>query len=87
MRKGDKITIKKHPECDGIECTLDEYELRGRTFLHAKNKDHGVLLAITSPEGEPWNIITLRAGNDGINSYEATWQRQHIALEQFKEEI
>lgn len=87
MRKGDKIILKNHPECDDIECVLDEYDLRGRIFLHAKNKERNVLLAITSPDGEPWNIITLRAGTDGTNIYEATWERQRMSLDQFKEEI
>lgn len=87
MKKGDKITIKNHPECALADCEVDEYQLNGRVFLHAVNRAKHILLAITSPDGEPWDIVTLRTENDIVNHYEATWRRQRILISQFKEEI
>lgn len=87
MKKGDKIILKNHPEWNNANCEIAEYELGGRIYLHAKNKNKGILLAITSPEGEPWDILTLKSGENGTNYYEAFWRRETTALNHFKEEI
>ena len=69
MKAGDQVTIKNHHEIKGTH-KVEEYELRGRIFCHIQK------IPLTSPEGEPWDILPLDSKN-GINCYEATWRRQN----------
>jgi len=68
MKTGDKIQIRNHSELKG-EYTVEEYNLNGRIYHHV-NK-----VPLTSPDNEPWDIVCLMRGENGVNTYEATWRR------------
>lgn len=69
MISGDKVQIKNHPDLKG-EHIIEEYNMQGRIYYHV-NK-----IPLTSPDGEPWNIVCLIRGENGVNTYEATWRRE-----------